>query len=67
MIYNRASYELPLFNAVPSNVVGMALFMIMAAGLLCLHVRHNVVVWAEATGVTAKSDCSKLRCVAVGG
>ena len=60
--FNRASYSVTQINSVPSNLAGLALFLVLAAVLLWAHMRSHVRLFAEAVAVTKTSDIEQVRC-----
>lgn len=61
--FNRASYSLPLISSVVSNLVGLAIFLVLSAALLWAHMRAHVALCAEAVAVTKTTDMSQVRCI----
>jgi hypothetical protein len=59
--FNRVSYSFPEISSVLSNLVGLGLFLLLAAVLLWLHMRSHVRLFAEAVAVTKTSDIEQVR------
>ena len=59
--FNRASYSVTQIASVPSNLAGLALFLVLAAALLWAHMRSHVRLFAEAVAVTKTSDIEQVR------
>jgi hypothetical protein len=59
--FNRASYSVKQIGSVPSNLVGLALFLVLAAVLLWFHMRSHVRLFAEAAAITKTSNIEHVR------
>lgn len=59
--FNRASYAVPQIDAVLSNLLGLLLFLVIAAVLLWFHMRDHVRLFAEAIAVTKSINIEQIR------
>ena len=61
VLFNRASYAVPQIPAVLANVLGLLLFLLLAAALLWAHVRDHTRVFAAAAAVVPGTDEKTIR------